>query len=210
MRFTRLIGTFLTCIILLFTCLIPVFASVNSSNNDIIVETNGYVPDNVSCEWEPNYANELPSDFPNDWVDGTDDRTTVSNTTAKPYLSIAALKVTYPSGTAVGTGFMVSKNCMITAGHLLIGLRALLREKLLNQLIYILEYIIQTAQTTILIKKQLLPIQHYSTTTLTILVMGNRTMTMDLLSSIVILNGTLAGGRLALKTHPPLWNRTSQ
>ena len=49
---------------------------------------------------------------------GDDGRVTVGSTTSYPYSAIAYLKVSFSCGcSGVGNGFMVSKNCMLTAGH---------------------------------------------------------------------------------------------
>ena len=49
---------------------------------------------------------------------GTDGRTQVTSTTSSPYYRIAKLVMTYTDGTsAEGTGFMVSGNVLLTAGH---------------------------------------------------------------------------------------------
>lgn len=53
-------------------------------------------------------------------VIGTDDRTQISNTTVHPYYGIAYLSITMEDGkTYRGTGFMISPNTMLTAGHCL-------------------------------------------------------------------------------------------
>lgn len=121
MRFTKVIGIIVSLTVLVFACTTSVFAASNSFNGDIIVETEGYVPNDVLSVWTPECVLELPSDFPDDWVGGFDDRTLISDTTVKPYLSIVALKMTFPSGVASGTGFMVSRNCMVTAAHNMVG-----------------------------------------------------------------------------------------
>lgn len=52
---------------------------------------------------------------------GEDDRNIISNTDASPYAAIAYLSISYSCGCgATGTGFMVSKNCMLTAGHCIV------------------------------------------------------------------------------------------
>lgn len=51
---------------------------------------------------------------------GTDQRTQISNTTVSPYYGIAYLLITMENGKAYrGTGFMISPNTMLTAGHCL-------------------------------------------------------------------------------------------
>lgn len=51
---------------------------------------------------------------------GTDERTKVTNTTTSPYYAIAYLSITMEDGgTFRGTGFMISPNTMLTAGHCL-------------------------------------------------------------------------------------------
>lgn len=53
-------------------------------------------------------------------VGGTDDRELVQNTSEYPYRAIARLTMKYGDGTyKVGSGFMISKNVMATAGHCL-------------------------------------------------------------------------------------------
>lgn len=53
-------------------------------------------------------------------VIGTDERTKVTNTTTSPYYAIAYLSITMEDGgTFRGTGFMISPNTMLTAGHCL-------------------------------------------------------------------------------------------
>ena len=52
---------------------------------------------------------------------GDDERTIVNNTDDFPYSAIAYLSVTYSCGCgSEGTGFMVSANCMLTAGHCIV------------------------------------------------------------------------------------------
>lgn len=52
---------------------------------------------------------------------GDDDRSIVDNTDDYPYSAIAYLSITYSCGCgATGTGFMVSANCMLTAGHCIV------------------------------------------------------------------------------------------
>lgn len=49
---------------------------------------------------------------------GEDDREPIDNTTTFPYSAISYLQMTFADGcSAEGTGFMVSANCMLTAGH---------------------------------------------------------------------------------------------
>lgn len=51
---------------------------------------------------------------------GYDDRTTIWDTYAYPYSSIAYISVTCPYGEGYsGSGFMVSKNCLLTAAHVM-------------------------------------------------------------------------------------------
>lgn len=51
---------------------------------------------------------------------GEDDRDPIDNTSTFPYSAIGYLNLTYSDGcSARGTGFMVSANCMLTAGHCL-------------------------------------------------------------------------------------------
>lgn len=51
---------------------------------------------------------------------GDDDREIVDSTSTYPYSAIGYLNITFSDGcTAKGTGFMVSSNCMLTAGHCL-------------------------------------------------------------------------------------------
>ncbi|MCX4379238.1 MAG: trypsin-like serine protease [Lachnospiraceae bacterium] len=53
-------------------------------------------------------------------VIGTDERTKITNTTVTPYYAIAYLSITMEDGqTYRGTGFMISPNTMLTAGHCL-------------------------------------------------------------------------------------------
>lgn len=49
---------------------------------------------------------------------GNDDRVHISNTTAEPWRSIAALRITFPSGVVYrGTGFFIAPRVLATAGH---------------------------------------------------------------------------------------------
>jgi len=49
---------------------------------------------------------------------GNDDRIRITNTTATPWRSIAALRITFPSGAVYrGTGFFISARVLATAGH---------------------------------------------------------------------------------------------
>lgn len=121
MKLFKSIGLFATLIVLVLACTTSAFAASNYCSDKLILRTQGHIPDSVSHELVPSDANLLPSDFPNGIIGDTDDRNVIGDTTVAPYLSIAALKVTYPSGISYGTGFMVSKNCMVTAGHNLIG-----------------------------------------------------------------------------------------
>lgn len=53
-------------------------------------------------------------------VIGSDNRTKITNTTSSPYYGIAYLSITMENGdTFRGTGFMISPNTMLTAGHCL-------------------------------------------------------------------------------------------
>lgn len=53
-------------------------------------------------------------------VIGEDNRQVIENTTAHPYFGIAYLSVAFTNGnTYRGTGYMVGKNVMLTAGHVL-------------------------------------------------------------------------------------------
>ena len=52
---------------------------------------------------------------------GDDGRIMITDRTAYPYSAISYLDIDYPCGcTNEGTGFMASKNCMLTAGHYII------------------------------------------------------------------------------------------
>lgn len=49
---------------------------------------------------------------------GTDDRVQVTNTTSHPYYPIVYIRAEFNNGTwKPGTGFMISKNVLLTAGH---------------------------------------------------------------------------------------------
>ncbi len=53
-------------------------------------------------------------------IGGSDERTKITNTTASPYYGIAYLSITMEVGEEYrGTGFMISPNAMLTAGHCL-------------------------------------------------------------------------------------------
>ena len=53
-------------------------------------------------------------------IGGSDERTKITNTTSSPYYGIAYLSITMEDGkTYRGTGFMISPNTMLTAGHCL-------------------------------------------------------------------------------------------
>lgn len=53
-------------------------------------------------------------------IGGSDERTKITNTTSSPYYGIAYLSITMEDGgTFRGTGFMISPNTMLTAGHCL-------------------------------------------------------------------------------------------
>lgn len=53
---------------------------------------------------------------------GTDERVQVTNTTVGPYYGIAYIKTQFNDGSYIpGTGFMISKNVVLTAGHCVYG-----------------------------------------------------------------------------------------
>lgn len=53
---------------------------------------------------------------------GSDDRLPVTNTTTGPYYGIAYIKTQFNDGSYIpGTGFMISKNVVLTAGHCVYG-----------------------------------------------------------------------------------------
>lgn len=53
-------------------------------------------------------------------IGGSDERKKITNTTSVPYYGIAYLSITMEDGTSYrGTGFMISPNTMLTAGHCL-------------------------------------------------------------------------------------------
>ena len=80
-----------------------------AENNEDVVMTIGYNPQ----------ASTTSSDARS--IIGDDERSIVSNTASFPYSAIAYLNITYSCGcVAKGTGFMVSANCMLTAGHCIV------------------------------------------------------------------------------------------
>ena len=102
----RLISLILVLVMSLH-CVTPAFANEiepdTVSDNEFIT-TSSYVPPSVASV-----------------IGGTDDRETVSTRQQFPYSAIGDLYITYTDGcTAKGTGYMVSKNCMLTAAHCLI------------------------------------------------------------------------------------------
>ena len=83
----------------------PVSASSESLNNDIIFK-EPYIP------YENNNSRSIING--SDWNNSVDE-------TAFPYRAIADLDITFScGGTTHGTGFLISKNCMLTAGHCLV------------------------------------------------------------------------------------------
>ena len=62
------------------------------------------------------------SDLKREVVIGYDDRKVITDTTVFPYSAIAHMKMSYECGCSdyVGTGFMISDNTMLTAGHCVI------------------------------------------------------------------------------------------
>lgn len=85
---------------------IPVFAT---EADDELVVTSSYNPFATTAN------NNSRS------IIGEDDRDIITDTDASPYAAIAYLSISYSCGCgATGTGFMISKNCMLTAGHCII------------------------------------------------------------------------------------------
>ena len=69
----------------------------------------------------PKESMEFGSDYDAEAIIGKDTRTKISDTTKFPYSAIAHMYMQYSCGHAgYGTGFMVSDNTMLTAGHCVI------------------------------------------------------------------------------------------
>lgn len=61
---------------------------------------------------------------------GADDRNEVINTRATPWSSICRISTTFTdSTTAAGTGFLISPNCVVTAGHVLLNIETTARPR---------------------------------------------------------------------------------
>lgn len=89
-------------LVMLFSASIPAFAA--EADDDLVI-TSSYDP----------FATSSIS------IIGNDDRDIISATSTYPYSAIAYLSISYSCGCgATGTGFMVSKNCMLTAGHCIV------------------------------------------------------------------------------------------
>lgn len=62
------------------------------------------------------YASHTMSTYT--FVDGEDNRTPITNTTSSPYYAIVYIRTEFNNGTwKPGTGFMISENVLLTAGH---------------------------------------------------------------------------------------------
>lgn len=103
------------CILFALVFVISSSISVNATENS----KNYEVKDDMTMGYNPDEI-ELSSDS-NRSIIGSDDRITVTNTSSFPYSAIAYLTVNYSCGcSGTGNGFMVSKNCMLTAGHCIV------------------------------------------------------------------------------------------
>ncbi|GHU61929.1 hypothetical protein FACS189418_2410 [Clostridia bacterium] len=92
-------------------------------------KTRALITDTESFEGDGTFSEETP-EFPDnlEYLDttlkntrtifGSDDRKIVSNTTVSPYRKVVFLTATFPNGQSIiGTGNMISKNTVLTAGH---------------------------------------------------------------------------------------------
>lgn len=79
--------------------------SGNNQTRSAINRTEAFIPENVM----PISTRAI--------VGGSDERTIIQNTSVFPYSSICNLEITYPNGKGYGTGFMIYKNLLLTAGH---------------------------------------------------------------------------------------------
>ena len=69
----------------------------------------------------PDESFELSTSFVPESVIGKDDRKIISDTTKYPYSAIAHMRTTFPCGhSEFGSGFLISDNTMLTAGHCII------------------------------------------------------------------------------------------
>lgn len=99
------------------------------------LDTQKYIFDTTEEEEIPDYKqsytpgkiaaqSEATSSFSPFTILGNDGRVKVNNPTLDPYSKIAALTIQWPNGNiSFGTGFMVSENCMLTAGHCVYSLK---------------------------------------------------------------------------------------
>lgn len=97
----------------LFLVLIIISASCFSTNAADIITPIPESQDVVTMGYNP-FANAVPSRS----IIGDDDRVPIYNTTSYPYSAIAHLNMNFSCGCSdYGSGFMISKNCMLTMGH---------------------------------------------------------------------------------------------
>lgn len=102
---------------MLFALVLVIGGSINVNATDAI---EGYdTGKDLTVGYNPYEFESSPES--NRSIIGSDDRITVTNTSSFPYTAIAYLTVTYSCGCpGAGNGFMVSKNCMLTAGHCIV------------------------------------------------------------------------------------------
>lgn len=105
MKITKNVIALLMVINVIFCGGISVYAAESVSTSDaMIVTTQGYNPFGDSSDARS--------------IIGDDNRTLVSNKTVYPYSAIAYVISEFPCGCSTyRNGFMVSQNCMLTAGH---------------------------------------------------------------------------------------------
>lgn len=105
-KFLKVFISMVLALVMVCGTSIPVFAT---EADDELVVTSSYNPFTTT-------ANNTSRS-----IIGKDDRDIITDTDASPYAAIAYLSISYSCGCgATGTGFMISKNCMLTAGHCII------------------------------------------------------------------------------------------
>ena len=86
---------------------------ISMTSNSTLMSNNTLKSNTIT-----NKSSYNPSSISPFTIFGTDNRTQVKSTTSHPYYPIAHLEITYTDSTvANATGFMVSKNVLITCGH---------------------------------------------------------------------------------------------
>lgn len=94
--------------------------SLDLETGEVTVETMQEDPEDAAFPSTSGFEGTLPE--PNVII-GDDDRTVVENTTRVPYRYIGKLEVRYTNSSTmtVGTAFLVSESCVLTAAHCVAG-----------------------------------------------------------------------------------------